>query len=274
MAITNVQTLPKEADHGGIGHNKPPVEIEAKAAFDELVDADPKLRTRINQFIVPVKSDDGQEIPFINRVKVTSEESLGMAASTVKQIRTCMTMINAAHKEAKQPYLDGGRIVDAEKNALFAPLSDLKAAIEGKQSAYVRDRENARRKREAEEQAKAAKIERERQEAAAKAEADRLAAIEAGKPAPEPEPEPEPTPAYVAPVEKKKEPVRGYDGTVASTTMVKVPTVTDYAAAFAMVQSNAKVKEAIDKAVASLVKAGITEIPGVTITEEAKVVNR
>jgi hypothetical protein len=87
MAITNVQTLPKDIDRViDRHHNRPPVEVEAKAAFDELVDAIEKLRARINQFIVPIIGDDGQEVPFIKRVTVTSEETLGKAASTAKQI--------------------------------------------------------------------------------------------------------------------------------------------------------------------------------------------
>jgi len=55
---------------------------------------------------------------------------------------------------------------------------------------------------------------------------------------------------------------------------VKACQVEDYELAFMHVSNNAKVKEAIDKAIAAQVRSGIEEIPGVRIWDDVKVSNR
>lgn len=268
MGVTQLQTEPEMPAQAGIGHNKPPMDESAKEDFASLY----------REKLTDSKVTDQRRTDLIDaadRAEITSEETLAAGAATIRQMRAIATIITETHKETKQPYLDAGRAVDAEKKALLDPLTAAKTKVETKQKAYVTKRENERRERERKEAERIVEEERKQQEAARKAEEERLAAIEAGKPAPPPPPPPP------APVESKpitglvdKGPIRNADGGSVSAGVVKVPTVTDYVQAFAFVQSNQKVREAVDKAVAGLVRSGLTEIPGVDIREEAKVNNR
>lgn len=273
MGITQTQTMPKDppaAMGSQIGHNRPPLDEQAKEEFEATY----------AELLRKAGITDQRRLDLIgaaDRAEITSEETLAKGAEAIRQIRAVAKIIDETHAVAKAPYLAAGRAVDAEKNDRLGPLSAAKSKIEAKQSVYVTKRENDRRKRVAEENARLAKIEQERQERAQKAEQERLEAIEAGKPAPPPPP-PEPEPAPVsAPVSAGivgKGLIRGAEGATVSASLKKVPVVTDYVAAFAAVQSNEKVREAVDKAIGALVRAGLTDIPGVEIREEAKVNNR
>jgi len=281
MAITQTQTLKKDpppAPGSAMGHNRPPLDEQVKEEFVTLYDE--KLRD--------AGVTDQRRLDLIgaaDRAEITSEETLAKGGEAVRQIRAIMKIIDDTHSTVKAPYLAATRAVDAEKKDRLGPLAAAKTKIESKQEAYVRQRENERREREAEaarKQAEAerkqAEAERKQREAEQKAEQERLAAIEAGKPAPPPPPPPAPAPAPVsAPASSGligKGPIRGAEGATVSAGVKKVPVVTDYEKAFAFVKSNQKVIEAVDKAVAGLVRSGLTDIPGVEIREEAKVSNR
>ena len=90
--------------------------------------------------------------------------------------------------------------------------------------------------------------------------------------APTPIEEPAPAPMPVEP--PKPEIVRGAFGAAVSTGKKMVAQVVDYELAFMAVSGNVKVREAIDKAIAAMVRAGQHEIPGVNVIEDVKVSNR
>jgi hypothetical protein len=212
------------------------------------------------------------------RAVATSAETTGRCGETVIQIRAAMKMVEQAHVTAKAPYLEGGRVIDAAKNDLFGQLSVAKTKVEEKQQSYLRAQKKAddeRRAKAAEEerriQEENARIAREHEEAVRKAEQE--AFDKRGEPVDIP-----PPPVFIAPPPPPKEIergiIRGAEGAAISGKKVWKSEVTDYAKVIPMVQSNPKVREAIDVAVAALVRAGMHEIEGVRIWEDVGVSNR
>lgn len=279
MGITNIKTPEAETDNprAVVGNNRPPVAIEAKAEFDERIDATKGLRQRIKDLIGAA-----------DRSTATSEETMGKCGQTVIQIRAAMKKIDDAHTDAKAPYLEGGRVIDTAKKELRTPLEEAKAKIEGKQQGYLREqakRDDERAAKAAEEQRRIdeenAKRQREHEEAQRKAQEEAAAARaaeEAGRPAPVYVAPVVPEPVYVAPPPPpapiERGIIRGAEGAAISGKKVWKSQVTDYAAAFAMVSSNAKVREAIDAAVAAIVRAGVRDVPGTRVWEDVGVSNR
>lgn len=270
MAITQLQPKADPIDNprAVIGGNRPPVAIEAKAEFDELIDANEGLRQRIVDLVGAA-----------DRATATSEDTMGRCGQTVIQIRAAMKKVEDAHTNAKAPYLEGGRVVDAAKKELFNPLAEAKVKIEGKQQAYLREQAKRDQERRAKQEAEQrrideenARIQREHEEAQRKAQE---AAQEQGQPV---EAVYVPAPAYVPPPPPPKEIergiIRGAEGAAISGKKVWKSQVTDYTKAFAMVQSNPKVREAIDSAIAAVVRAGMRQIDGVRTWEDVAVSNR
>jgi hypothetical protein len=267
-------------------HNRPPVEEVVAMEFrEELLSERPDFMTRYENAIAAV-----------DRVAITDEETLGKAGDLEKILRAADTHIAATHRLVKQPYLDGGRAVDQQKNALIGRLSDARLRLGNLMNAFMAEREAKRRAEEAriaaEQRAaaeRAAEAERQRQaaeraaeEAAKEAasaededakEAARIAkdmadaaAIEAHNAA---------AVAALAPAAPvKAEPVRSDAGSTVSGRTVWNSAVEDYAKAFRAVKTDPKVKEAIDAAIARRVKAGEREIPGVRIWSTMQAVAR
>lgn len=238
------QQLPGEnpASNPGIGHNKPPPDEEARAAFrEELLRERPDFEQRVEDIIAA--SD---------RVAVTDDHSYGLAGDFIKMCRAAQQHVASAHKAAKQPYLDGGRAVDAVRNALDERIAEARDKAQSAANTYAV-------KKAAEERA-----ERERREAEARAAAEAAANAEDKGEAMELAP---------APV-KKAEPVRSDGGATISTKSIWNSKVKSYPQAFKAVESDPKVKEAIDAAIARLVRAGQREITGVDIWETQQAVAR
>lgn len=276
----DVQPWPTQAAPPPAGHNKPPVDEEARAAFRERLLSD---RPDFEQKLDDIEAGAG-------RVRVTNDEEYGRAGEFIKIMRGAAGHINDAHKAAKEPYLEGGRAVDAAKNVLIARLDDAKAKVQPLMNEYAARKdaeERAERARIAAEQRaaadRAAAAERERQQAeadarraaaeatnaeeraAAQARADEAARIadEAMEAA-----------SLAAAAPARAEPVRSDTGVSISGTTVWNSEVEDYAKAFKVVKTDPKVKEAIDKAIARLVRAGQREIPGIRIWPTKQAVAR
>jgi len=254
----DVKPFPSEAKQAvaAMGHNRPPVEIEAKAAFDELIDEKDGFRARFDNLIAAA-----------DRAIATDDESMGRCGELVKQIRAAANFVSDCHKAAKAPYLGGGRVIDGLKNEMIGPLDAAKAKVEGKQQVYSDEQDRirkaeARRQREAAEAAWRAEQERIAAERAAYAEAETpiVAEIEQAPPPPIIEPEPEI--------------IRGDYGAAVSTKRDWKSQVVDYEVAFMAVSENEKVREAIDKAIQGMVRGGARKIEGVRIWDVAKVSNR
>lgn len=231
---------PKPAE-AGPGHNKPPVEEQVKAEFrDELLRDRPDFMQRYEDILAASK-----------RVAVTDDETLGKAGDLIKIIRAAGDHVTVTHKTVKQPYLDGGRAADAEKNALLGNLEDARSSVNGLMNEFMSRRAAAER------------AERERREAEERAAAQ--AAAEAG--------EGEAVPlAAAAPA--KPQPVRSDAGSTVSGREVWNCQVEDYAKAYRKVKTDPKVQQAIDAAIGRLVRAGQREIPGVRIWPTTQAVAR
>lgn len=200
-----------EAPHGEIGHNMPPIEEQVASEFREQLLTDrPDFEVRLQAMI------DAAE-----RVEVANDETLGKAGDLIKMYRAAEGHINETHKAVKEPYLRGGRAVDAEKNSLINRIQPARDKVQGRMNEY----------------------------------AMRAAAL--------------------APAEQvKAEPIRSDAGSTISGRQVWNSQVDDYQVAFIAVEDNPKVREAIDKAVAKLVKAGKRQIEGVRIWPTAQAVAR
>lgn len=251
-----------------IGNNRPPIDIEAKAAFDEALDEKEGFRARVESLLGAA-----------DRATATDEESAGRCGELVKQIRAASSYVDKTHETTKAPYLLAGRVIDAAKNELVGPLKVAKDKVEAKQTQFVREENarrdaEARRAREAEEARRREEWERQQAEAAAA----RAAAIAEAKANAAPEPvEVEPAPPPPAPVimpEPERQIIRGDYGAAVSAKKEWYSTVEDYEVAFMAVSNNDKVREAIDRAVANMVRGGVHEIAGVRIWSDVKVSNR
>lgn len=234
-----------------IGNNRPPLDVEARVAFDEILDGREGFRQRLTDLI------DASD-----RATAIDIETAGRCGELVKQIRAATKFIEDAHKATKEPYLLAGRAIDAAKNELITPLDKAKRAVEAKQSQFLRE-EEAKRQAELRRQQEA-------EEAAFRAEQERLAA----EPAAQRE-DSDLAPASPPPtLEPERQIIRGDYGAAISGQKVWLAKVEDYALAFAAVASNEKVREAIDKAIASMVRGGVREIAGVRIWSDIKASNR
>jgi hypothetical protein len=230
-----------------VGHNKPPLEEVVRAEFrDELLRDHADFMVRFEDVV-----------DCADRVQVTNEDELGRAGDLVKLCRDIGKHVDATHKAVKDHYLNGGRVADAEKNALAERLSGAKRKFENVMNEFVAKREaeqraarlaeEAEQRRQAQEAAAAEAL---RQEAADANDAEAMAAV----------------PVIAAPAAAvRSEPVRSDAGATVSGKQVWNSQVTDYVAAFAEVSDNPKVREAIDKAIAGLVRAGKRELPGCRI---------
>jgi len=234
------------------GNNRPPVDVEAKAAFDDLLDQRDGFRQRMADLIGAA-----------DRAVATDEETAGRCGELVRQIRAATKVVEDAHTTTKAPYLAAGRAVDAAKNELVGPLDAAKRTVEGKQTVYLREQEAIRQA--------ALRRQREAEEARRREEAERLraAAAEGAQAAPV-----DPTPPPAPPAAPEPAIIRGDYGAAVSGTKVWQSEVLDYEVAFIAVANNSKVREAIDTAIKAMVRGGVHEIEGVRIWPDVKVSNR
>lgn len=259
-----------------LGHNRPPLEELIPEEFRaELLRERPEFLQKLADLV-----------DAANRAKAEDDETLGRCGDLVKSYRALKSHIEAVHKDVKQPYLDGGRLVDAEKNGLVAQVEDAKRRVEVIGNAFVAEREAkaraARAQAEAEQRAAAeasARAEREREEAEQRAEhaalqaasAEERAAANAEADAAAERARAAMAAAALAPaIPERSEPVRSDAGAAVSSKQEWRCEVTDYEVAFMAVEDNPRVREAIDKAIAGLVRAGKRQIAGCRVWPVAK----
>lgn len=238
-------------------HNAPPLEERIAMEFrDALLEDQPNFLARLDEFVAAV-----------DRAEVADDETLGKAGDLAKMLRAAKAHVDETHKAVKQPYLDGGRAVDAEKNRLSTVITDAAYRLSDVMNKFMAEREAKRRQEEQERLAE----ERRQAELAAQAERDRQAAL--GENNPEAIAEIESVamaPAAVA----RPEPVRSDAGATVSSKTVWNSDVEDMAKAFKAVKGDEKVQQAIRDAVARLVRAGQREIAGVRIWSTVQAVAR
>lgn len=276
----DVPEWPEQKGPPPAGHNRPPMDEEAKAAFREALLAD---RPEFEQRLADLEA-------AADRVEIADDDSYGRAGAFIKQMRAAADHISEAHKTAKEPYLTAGRAVDAAKNVLISRLDTAKGKVQPKMNQYAADREareRAERERIAAEQRRLAeaaaeaererqRAEREAQEAAAAAtnEEERRAAEERAAAARAAAEEAMAEAALAPAAPTKAEPVRSDYGSTISSKQVWNSAVEDYTKALRHVRSDPKVKEAIDAAIARLVRAGQRELTGVRIWPTTQAVSR
>lgn len=274
-----------------IGGNEPPLEERIGMEFrdaliSERADFVVRMETAIDAVSRAIVLDDDGKPKLVSE----DEETLGKAGDLEKILRACDGHITDTHKTVKQPYLDGGRAVDAEKNRLIAPITDARHRLRDGMNAFLAKREAARRAEEArlaaEQRAlqeaadRAAREAREAEEAAelakreAVSEEDRAAAEEAAEAAKDKAFAAMAAAPLAAAAPARSEPIRSDAGTSISTKVVWNSAVEDYGKAFKAVKSNPKVQEAINTAIAGLVRAGTREIQGVKIWPTTQAVAR
>lgn len=254
-AFPDVKPFPGTASQPAapMGHNRPPIEEQGVADFNDAIDRHAGLRKRITDLLGSA-----------SRASATDDETAGRCAELIRQMSAAEKVVDDERTSVKAPYLAAGRKIDDAAKTLVAELGTAKGKVRGLAEGYMREklaREAAERRRIEEEQRR----EREAAEAAARAERE---AAERENRAPDPEIIEAPIVAPVRPVEAAPTQVRSDLGAVASARRVKVAVVTDWAKAFKAVSKVAAVQEAIQKAVNGLVRAGQTDIPGVEIKED------
>lgn len=273
-----------------IGANEPPLEERIQMEFREaLVSGKADFNLRMESAIAAVdravKLDGDGKVILVTE----DEETLGKAGDLDNVLRACEGHISATHKTVKQPYLDGSRACDAEKNRLIDPITQARYRLKNAMNAYMAKREAERRAaqaraeaeqraaqeaaRRAEDEARQAEIAAARAAAQATSEEEREAAAQAARDAAA-KAEEVIAAAPLAATVTRSEPVRSDAGATVSGRKVWQSEVLDYDRAFQAVRTNPKVREAIDKAVAQLVKAGMTEIDGVRTWQAVTAVSR
>lgn len=272
----DVKPWPKPEGPADRLHNKPPLEEIVPLEFrEQLLSDEPDFLLVLDNLIGAAA-----------RARANDDAELGKCGDLVNRYRRAASHIEATHKQVKQPYLEGGRLVDAESRALLSRVQAARSQVEAAANAYVarkdaearaeRDRiaaeqraaaeksARAEREREAAERASASAMEQvasEEERAAAQELADRKAreAQEAQSAA-----------ALAPSIAERPDPVRSDEGAVVSGKREWKSEVTDYTVAFMHVEDMPKVREAIDKAIAGLVRAGKHELDGVRIWPVAK----
>lgn len=214
-----------------------------------------QARLELAELIAPRVSRIEQLCDAAGRAAAVDQDSAGKCADLVRMIRKEAEHVDSFRAQVKGPYLAATRAIDGEAKQHTDRLAAAKATVERKLDTFNR-----------EERAKAEAERRRQEELRRIAEEEARAAAAANEEDPifaEVEPAPAPTP--VAPPR-----IEGDLGAKVIGKTVWKHEITDWTQAFAAVSENAKVREAIEKAIAARVKAGERSIPGVRIFEDIK----
>jgi hypothetical protein len=236
-----------------IGHNNPPLDESVVSDFEEaLAFENDGLLARLQQLL------DGSE-----RASATDAESAGRCADLARMMKAAVDKVEEVRERFNRPLLTAQRSLMDAKNMHCAPLIEARNKVIGMVDTFRREEEArvaAERRRLAEE-ARIADQQRRDREEAARREAE---ALDASIPEPEPEPEPEAPPPVV-----EQTVIRGdYGGKVVRKTEWKAE-IQNWELALAAVSDNDKVREAAEKAITRMVKAGQRKIAGVRVYEDS-----
>ncbi len=159
-------------------HNNPPADLlVGEALREKLQDEHAELLRRRDELL-----EAAGRVP-----PITSDDVAGKVSDFIKQLAALTKTAETYRTGAKEPYLDGGRVIDGFFKGITDPVTETKTGVQKKLTIYLREKEEAARQaRIAEERAarEAAEAARREAEAKAKALADEqglAAAIEAEK---------------------------------------------------------------------------------------------
>ena len=227
----------------------------------------------------PLKTRAESLIAAFGRAAVTDDETAGKAATLAKMMKECQKAIDEARVARKEPFLEGGRTVDAHFKAISATLDGPIKSTVGMIDAFRREQEakaEAERRRLAEEA-------RKQQEQAEAAERARLAAIQSGDGAAALDAEmaartaDENAQAIAARAASvTAAPIDGGMGAKAFGRKVWTAEITDQKAALkhAMKVDSAAIMAAVQSVYDRQVKAGVRDLPGATVHETTQTVIR
>lgn len=121
-----------------IGHNAPPPDlIIGEALRDKLRDDHLALLRRRDELLAAA-----DRIPLC-----TDEDAARKISDFVKQLTACAKAADAARVGVKEPYLEGGRVVDGWFKSIIDPLAAIKKNTEAKLTIYLRAKEAEERRR-------------------------------------------------------------------------------------------------------------------------------
>lgn len=110
------------------GHNHPPESLSVETRLNEDYES---LTKRMRELV-----DGLDNVP----TKIEDEETAKRAADFAKQIGACIAQATEMHKEEKEPFLDGGRQVDAFfKRSIIEPLERVKDEVCARLTPYQLD---------------------------------------------------------------------------------------------------------------------------------------
>jgi hypothetical protein len=178
---TSLQT--DQVDRHGIGGNSPPDPMDPVSIRLRLTESEAALTKRRDDLLAGVARF---EVAF---PAIDNDEDQARAGDFMKQIQQAIKVANDRFKPAKQPYLEGGRIVDTFFKGIREPLEAGLDRVRRPMTVYAQEQERIRRevaRRVAEEAAARARQIAEEAAAAQQAEADRLEAARAGEYVPPP----------------------------------------------------------------------------------------
>lgn len=248
----------------GLGHNQPDLAVALREDHADLIRRRDELHDAVGR--VPETIED--------------EETAGRVADFIKQIQAAIKNANAKRVDTKEPFLEGGRLVDGFFKGITDPLGVDKKAVEKPLTVY-QQKKAAEEQRRRDEEALRARDEAERQareaaEAAAALETEdqldgAVAAEDAAKQAEEAARKAQREAAAKAADMSRN---RGDHGGVASLRTYWTFEVEDiHEVDLETIRAHLPIS-AVEQAIRSYVKAGGRELRGVRIFEETQTVVR
>lgn len=154
-------------DLPGIGHNLGFVSLDAdgKVILDAAL-----MREYLHEELAPLLARKAELLGSVSRAPavIGDEETAGKIADLIKMIAACVKNAEADRVARKEPFLEGGRITDAEYRGVTEPLLRGKIDVERRLTLFQREQAEAeRRRREEIARQERAEAERLAQEAAA-----------------------------------------------------------------------------------------------------------
>lgn len=236
-------------------HNQPPLDQLIVEQFNDAIDGVDGFRKRISDLLAKKGA-----LPDVD-----DEDSAGRMSDMVKITKAAIARLDDLHGSIKEPYLAATRAIDGARRGIKDELLQVEREARDKLDSYVREQERKRREAEAAEERRLAAL-REEQAARLAAEAHGVdESVEAMVARIEDD--------YVprAPAPAKSQPVaRGDYGSRLGATLDLIVEIVDVKKVPKAILMNPKVQDAIVSVAKAQVKAGVTTIPGIKITETVK----
>ena len=159
----------------GIGHNLGFVSLDADGRV--LLDAD-VMREYLDEEIAGLIARKAELLASVGRAPATiaDQETAGKVADLTKLIAACIKNAEADRVARKEPFLEGGRVIDGVFRGITEPLTRAKADVERRLTLYQREVAEAERRRREEiarrEREEAERLAREAAEAEAAAQTE------------------------------------------------------------------------------------------------------